>query len=64
MADIKLYTLPEITKIIKLARRTLYNYLKSGELKAVKVGGTWRVTEESLNEFINKRSNQRPPWVE
>jgi len=64
MADIKLYTLPEVSKIVRLARRTLYNYLKSGELKAVKIGGTWRVTEESLNEFINRESNQRPPWVE
>jgi len=64
MADIKLYTLPEVSKIVRLARRTLYNYLKSGELKAVKLGGTWRVTEESLNEFINRESNQRPPWVE
>jgi len=64
MADIKLFTLPEVSAIVRLSRRTLYNYLKSGELKAVKIGGTWRVTEESLNEFINRESNQRPPWVE
>jgi len=64
MAEIKLYTLPEVANIVRLSRRTLYTHLKSGELKAVKIGGTWRVTEESLNEFINRESNQRPPWVE
>ena len=65
MADIKLYTLPEVGKIIRLSRRTLYNYLKSGELQAVKIGGTWRVSEESLQKFINSReSNQCAPWAE
>ena len=59
MAEIKLYTLPEAANIVRLSRRTLYTHLKSGELKAVKIGGTWRVSDENLHKFINRVSNTR-----
>lgn len=52
--EIKLYTLLEAQDILKVTRRTLYNYVKSGKLKAVKIGREWRVTQESLKEFITK----------
>ncbi len=30
---------------------TVVNYIRSGKLKAVKVGGQWRVTSEELLRF-------------
>jgi len=53
MADIKVYTLEEVAEIVKLTRRTLYNYVKAGKLKAVKMGKYYRVSEKALNDFIN-----------
>lgn len=50
---IKVYTLEEVAEILQLTRRTLYNYIKSGKLKAVKIGKYWRVPEEALQHFIN-----------
>ncbi len=44
----KVYTLEELTELLHLTRRTLYNYIKDGKLKAVKIGREWRVTEETL----------------
>ena len=38
MEEIKVYTLTEAVDILKVTRRTLYNYIKSGQLKAVKMG--------------------------
>lgn len=52
MADIKLYTLSEIAKLLNVSVRTLYNYIDNGRLKATKIGGKWLVTEESLKELI------------
>ena len=52
MADIKVYTLKEVADIIKVTRRTLYNYIKDNKLKAVKIGKHWRVSEQSLQEFL------------
>lgn len=51
-ADIKVYTLTEVSQILQLTRRTLYNYIKTGKLKAVKIGKYWRVTEAALQDFL------------
>ena len=54
MADkMKVYTLEELVDVLKVSRRTIYNYLKDGRLKAVKMGKYWRVTEKQLEEFLS-----------
>jgi excisionase family DNA binding protein len=53
MADIKVFTLDEVADILKVTKRTLYNYVKAGKLPAVKMGKFWRVSEESLQAFIS-----------
>ncbi len=37
--------------VLKVTKRTLYNYIKAGQLKAFKVGKEWRVTEDALRDF-------------
>ena len=54
MADIKVYTLDEVAAILKVTRRTLYTWIKAGQLKAVKMGKYWRVSEQALQEFTAK----------
>lgn len=56
MADIKVYTLDEVADILKVTKRTLYNYVKAGKLPAVKMGKYWRVPAESLQAFISTGS--------
>lgn len=65
MADIRVYTLDEVAEIMKLTKRTLYNYIAAGTLKAVKMGKYWRVSEENLQAFISNGTpvvdpNRRP----
>lgn len=59
MEDLKIYTLDEVSKILKLTKRTLYTYLKAGDLKAVKIGKYWRVPQENLKDFIEKCAEKR-----
>lgn len=47
-----LYTLDDLENILKVSRRTLFRIIKDGRLQAVKVGRTWRVTQESLDAFL------------
>ena len=49
---IKVYSLEEVEQILQVTRRTLYNYISSGKLKATKMGKYWRVTEKALEEFL------------
>lgn len=52
MAEIRTYTLEEVEGILKVTRRTIYNYIKGGQLKAVKMGKYWRVPQKALEDFI------------
>lgn len=49
---IKVYNLEEVMEILKVSRRTIYNYIKADQLKAIKVGREWRVTEKALAAFL------------
>jgi len=54
ISEFKLYTIEEISEILKVTQRTIYNFINKNNLKAVKIGKYWRVTETALQEFINK----------
>lgn len=38
-----LLTIPQVAEVLQVADRTVYRMIRSGELQAVKVGGSWRV---------------------
>jgi excisionase family DNA binding protein len=57
MPDFKLYTIDEIAEILKVTQRTIYNYIKSGSLKAIKIGKYWRVKQSDLEQFLEFGTN-------
>lgn len=44
-------TLNDIKQELKVSKRTVYRLIKSGKLKAVRVGNLWRMREEDLEAF-------------
>ena len=54
IGDLRLYTLDEIEEKLSVSRRTLWGYIKSGKLTAVKFGSKTYVTEKSLQEYFNQ----------
>ncbi|MEM4625767.1 MAG: helix-turn-helix domain-containing protein [Candidatus Pacearchaeota archaeon] len=48
----KLYTPEEVAEILKVSVITVKKWLRSGELKGIKVGKFWRIREEDLEEFL------------
>lgn len=48
----KLYTVKEVQAILGVGQRTMYNYLYSGKLKAIKIGKFWRISQETLDAFL------------
>ena len=53
MENMKLYTPNEAAEFLRISRRSVYNYIKAGQLKAAKIGKQWRITENNLIEFAN-----------
>ena len=49
------YTIAELAEILKCSKHTITRLIQSKQLKAFKVIGTWRITEEALTEFIKKQ---------
>lgn len=55
-----IYTPEEVAEKLKASRRTVYRWIKKGELKSFKAGKLVRITREDLEAFIG-----RPvPWEE
>ena len=59
MTNLNTYTLEEVEDILKVTRRTIYNYIKNGDLKAVKMGKYWRVSETNLQDFIEHGTKKK-----
>ena len=49
----KYYTPKEIADNLKVHLKTVYNWIKNGNLKAVKIGHFWRISESELNRLLN-----------
>ncbi len=47
-------TVAEVSDLLRLSVLTIYKYIKSGMLDAVEFGGHYRISETSLNSFIEK----------
>ena len=52
MADIKTYTSEEVAAMLHITKRTLYNYIKAGQIKPIKLGRSYCFTEEVVRDFL------------
>ena len=48
---IKLYTIKDISEMLRVTPRTVRNYIQTGKLKGTKIGGGWRVRAEDFQNF-------------
>ncbi|MEF2146486.1 MAG: helix-turn-helix domain-containing protein [Desulfovibrionaceae bacterium] len=47
-----LLTVREVADMLRVHQRTAYRLITKGDIKAIRIGGQWRVTEQALLEFI------------
>lgn len=50
--DEQYYTIEEVAKMLKVAYLTVYRWIRSGKLKAIKAGKQYRVKRVWLNLFL------------
>lgn len=46
------YTAEEISQILEYNIMTIYRYIKTGKLKAYKIGKEFRIDKEKFKEFL------------
>ena len=45
----------EVMDILGIGKNTVYNLLSSGQLKGFRIGKSWRITGDALEEFLQLR---------
>ena len=56
--DNQIYSVKEVANILKISTSLVRKLIDSKQLKGVKVGREYRVTEENINNFINKEDKE------
>lgn len=58
MVNDKFYTVQEVADLLQVHWQSVLNYIKSGKLKALKLGKGYRVSQEALDEFIHNHTTK------
>lgn len=54
VSGVKFLTVAEVAEVMRVSKMTVYRLVHSGELPAVRVGRSFRVPEDEVNEYLRK----------
>ena len=54
-SDAKLLTLAEVHDHLRVSMVSIYAWIRSGKLPAIRVGREWRVRQSDLNDWLDAR---------
>jgi len=54
LSDVKFLTVAEVAAMMRVSKMTVYRLVHGGDLPAVRVGRSFRVTEDDVNEYLRK----------
>jgi len=54
----KAYSPKEVQEMLGIAQTTVYRWLESGRLPAVKIGKLWRIPADALEELLDTEGGQ------
>jgi excisionase family DNA binding protein len=46
------YSISDVAKILERRKQTIWEYIKYGKLKGVRIGRNWKVSKEELERFV------------
>ncbi len=51
----KYYNPKEIAELLSVSEKTIRRYIKSGKIKAIKIGSRLKISESNYMEFVNSQ---------
>ena len=54
----EILTIEELMELLYIGKNTAYKLLKSGEIKAFRIGKIWKIPRESVNEYIMRKTTK------
>jgi excisionase family DNA binding protein len=52
LAEVKFLTVAEVATAMRVSKMTVYRLVHSGELPAVRVGRSFRVSEDAVHDYL------------
>ena len=52
LSDVRFLTVAEVASIMRVSKMTVYRLVHSGELEAIRVGRSFRVPEQAVNQYL------------
>jgi excisionase family DNA binding protein len=49
-----LFTVKEVAKMLRLTEKTVYKMIKTGAIPSVKIGGALRITQEAVDQILER----------
>jgi excisionase family DNA binding protein len=54
ISEVKFLTIAEVAAMMRVSKMTVYRIVHNGDLPAVRVGRSFRVTEKDVNDYIQR----------
>ena len=54
LSEIRFLTVAEVAAVMRVSKMTVYRLVHSGELPAVRVGRSFRVPEDAVDEYLRR----------
>lgn len=54
VAEMSFMTVAEVAALMRVSKMTVYRLVHSGELPAVRVGRSFRVPEQAVNDYLRE----------
>ncbi len=58
LSESRFLTVQEVADLMRVSSMTVYRLIKSGEMRAARVGRSFRVREEDVNEYLEQSYTQ------
>jgi len=55
MATEKYITIPKLAELLGVSRIAVYRRVKKGDIPAIKIGGIYVITDETVNNILGKK---------
>lgn len=55
----KYLTIEEVAEILRVNKRTVYRLAVKGEIPAIKLGKSWRINFEKLEQYLENNRNEK-----
>lgn len=52
----EIWTTDEVMDYLLIGRNTLYELLRTGKIKAFKIGSNWKIPKKAVDEYIIQQS--------